>query len=188
VAFLDGVWEVFAPVTGWVAHVEDEGILAVWTGSTWAGINQNMPMVGINASADTTNRLSLSSPASLFNHAGDDHQVKINKAAPGDTASLLFQSNWSGRAEFGLAGEDNFSVKVSADGSAWATAISVDAASGLVATPAGLMFTPVLTASLPTAAAGLEGMVRYVSDISGGGQLAYCDGTDWLNVSDGTPV
>ena len=35
--------------------------------------------VGINASADATNRLSMNSPASLFNHAGNGHQVKVQE-------------------------------------------------------------------------------------------------------------
>ncbi|MCL4674606.1 MAG: DUF2793 domain-containing protein, partial [Pararhodobacter sp.] len=66
--------------------------------------------------------------ASLFSHAGAGHQIKINKAAAGDTASVVFQTGYSGRAEFGTAGSDNFSVKVSPDGAAWSTALSIDAA------------------------------------------------------------
>ena len=64
--------------------------------------------IGVNASADATNRLALSSSASLFNHAGNGHQIKVNKVAAGDTNSLLFQTNWSGRAEMGCAGNDDF--------------------------------------------------------------------------------
>ena len=73
-------------------------------------------MIGINATADATNRLAVKSAATLFDNAGAGHQHKINKAAAGDTASLLFQAGSSGRAEMGLAGDDNFHVKVSADG------------------------------------------------------------------------
>lgn len=91
--------------------------------------------LGVNATADTTNRLAVASDASLFNHAGSDHRLKINKNAAGNTASLLFQSNWSGRAEFGLAGDDDFRVKVSADGAAWHDALAIDRASGGVVLP-----------------------------------------------------
>lgn len=56
--------------------------------------------------------------------------MKVNKAADTDTASLLFQTGWSGRAEMGLAGDDNFSVKVSADGSSWTTALELKRYSG----------------------------------------------------------
>lgn len=42
------------------------------------------------------------------------------------TGSVLFQTNWSGRAEFGLLGDGNFALKVSPDGGNWTTAISID--------------------------------------------------------------
>ena len=78
------------------------------------------------------------SPASLFDQESGDHRLKINKAAAVDTASLLFQSGYSGRAEFGLAGDDNWRVKVSPDGAAWVEALKVDAATGRVTLPAAL--------------------------------------------------
>ena len=74
-----------------------------------------------------TNRLAVSAPATLLTHAGNGHQLKLNKAASGDTASLLYQTNWSGRAEMGLTGDDHFRLKVSADGAAWTDALTVDA-------------------------------------------------------------
>lgn len=51
----------------------------------------------------------------LFTHAGDDHRLAINKAGAADTASVILQSGWSGRTELGLAGDDDFRLKVSAD-------------------------------------------------------------------------
>ena len=90
------------------------------------------PLVGVNATADTTNRLSVSSPAILFNHEGTDTQVKINKAATANTASLLFQNAFSGHAEFGLTGNNDFSIKVSANGTAFNTAMTVDQSTGNV--------------------------------------------------------
>jgi hypothetical protein len=71
----------------------------------------------------------------LFNHAGAGHQHKINKAAAGDTASLLFQTATSGRAEMGTAGDDDFHLKVSADGSTWKEAIVIDRSTGAVSMP-----------------------------------------------------
>ena len=68
----------------------------------------------------------------LLSHDGDDHRVKINKAAAGDTAALLYQSNWTGHAEIGLAGNTDLTVKVSGDGSSWTDALVVDAADGTV--------------------------------------------------------
>lgn len=82
------------------------------------------------ATADATNRFSLNAPASLFNHAGAGHQVKVNKASATDTGSFLFQTGFSGRAEFGLTGSDDFQIKVSPDGSVWNNALAIEAASG----------------------------------------------------------
>jgi len=134
-AFQDGGWAFHAPREGWTAWVADEDRLVAWDGGTWrfvdAGLNP-APLVGINATADTTNRLSLSAPASLFNHEGAGHQLKLNKAASGETASLLYQTGFSGRAEMGLAGDDHFHVKVSPDGSAWNEALVVDKGSARV--------------------------------------------------------
>jgi hypothetical protein len=91
-----------------------------------------VPLLGVNATADATNKLAIASAASLFNHAGAGHQHKINKNSAGDTASLLFQTGFSGRAEFGTAGDDDFHVKVSADGSAWTEAMVIDKDNGRV--------------------------------------------------------
>lgn len=55
--------------------------------------------LGVNATADATNRFALKSPASLFDNEGNGHQIKVNKNAATDTASVLYQTNYSGRAE-----------------------------------------------------------------------------------------
>ena len=94
-----------------------------------------VPLVGINDIADTTNRLAVSSPASLLSHEGDDHRLKINKAAAGDTASVVFQTDFVGHAEFGLAGDNDWHVKVSPDGTTWHEAIVVNRATGAVSLP-----------------------------------------------------
>lgn len=91
--------------------------------------------LGINATADSTNRLSINSAASLFNNVGNGHQIKINKAAAGDTASFLFQTGFSGRAEIGTTGDDDFRFKVSPDGSTFHDAIVIDRNNGRVAFP-----------------------------------------------------
>lgn len=125
-AFLqDGLWIFLQPRSGWRAWFAETARLNIYTDGAWAPYDPIgiPPFFGINATADEVNRLAVSSGASLFNHAGSGHQMKINKASAADTASLLFQSAWSGRAEFGLAGSDTFGIKVSPDGSAWTTAL-----------------------------------------------------------------
>ena len=137
---LGGGWIFLPPRAGWRLWVEDERKFLVFDGAAWmdvggAGDFSNVPRVGVNATADEVNRLSVASAASLFSHAGAGHQVKVNKNAAADTASLLFQTAWSGRAEMGLAGDDEFRLKVSADGAAWRDALLVNRASGAVSLP-----------------------------------------------------
>lgn len=135
-------WIFHAPHTGWTAWIENEGRLAVFDGAAWIDAApmaefQNLPQVGIATTADETNRLAVAGDATLLTHAGGGHQVKINKAAASDTASLLFQTGWSGRAEIGTAGTDDFAIKVSADGSTFRSALVADAATGRVRFPQG---------------------------------------------------
>ena len=160
-AYQDGSWQFFMPNMGWIAWIVDEKRLLGWDGKAWRPVSRlnPTPMVGINATADTTNRLSLNAPAALFNHAGRGHQLKINKAAKGDTASLLFQSNFSGRAEFGLPGEDDVKLKVSADGAQWHDAFVAEASSGRVAFPQHVGFGLPGTAK-PTHAIDTAGAIR----------------------------
>ncbi|MBJ3785814.1 DUF2793 domain-containing protein [Devosia sediminis] len=140
-AWQDGAWSFFDPAEGWQVFDRASDTLRVFSGSAWtvvAALGAGLPQLGINASADSTNRLSVSSAATLLNHAGSGHQLKLNKAASGDTASLLYQSNWSGRAEMGLMGDTNWRIKVSADGAAWTDAVTIDAATATM-TVAGIV-------------------------------------------------
>lgn len=196
----NGVWQFFAPLEGWRADVTATAAQMRFDGSTWVAVTpdtSNLSVVGVNTSADATNRLAVSSDAVLLSHAGASHQLKVNKASAADTASLLFQDNWSGRAEMGLAGNDDFSVKTSLDGSAWNNTIVATGGGdvGIGKTPDakldvdGVMkLTPVLTANLPAAATIGAGGIAFVSDATGGAQLAYSDGTSWLKVADGSAL
>ena len=138
--FEDSGWSFLAPRIGWQCWVEDEAELHVWTGTEWRRASPlsslGAELWGVNATADTTTRLVVAAQASLFNHDGAGHQVKLNKAGAGDTASLLFQDGYSGRAEIGLAGDDDLHVKVSPDGSSWTEALVIDRTSGAVSLPA----------------------------------------------------
>ena len=128
--YQDGSWLFATPRHGYLAWFKDAAAIKVFGASGW--VRPDLPetltptRLGIGATPDETNRLSVMSPATLLNNAGAGHQLKINKSTAGDTASLLFQSGWSGRAEMGLAGNDQFSVKLSADGATWYTGLVVD--------------------------------------------------------------
>lgn len=141
-AWRNGGWLFVTPKTGWRAYDKTTQKIYVYSALAWVAPPseipdlQNLDGVGINASADTTNRLSVSAAATLLNHEGAGHQVKVNKASATETASLLYQTDWSGRAEMGLAGNDDFSIKVSNDGATFIEALRVDASTGVVAMPA----------------------------------------------------
>lgn len=149
-AWQGDAWVFYTPAEGWVAWVRDEDSLLAWDGSNWVvagggggggGSVNPVAMVGVNTTADTTNRLSVKSNAVLFSHddvtpgTGDQRTI-VNKSAAGKTASHLFQTGFSGRAEFGLTGDDDFHVKVSSNGSTWFEAMVVDRSTGKVRFPA----------------------------------------------------
>ena len=133
-AFQDGSWAFFTPQEGWLAFIADENLLLVWREGDWhdvvAPALNPAGMIGINATADTVNRLAVSSAASMFGHAGAGHQLKLNKAGTGETASCLFQSDYSGRAEIGLVGSDDLTFKLSPDGASFASSLTLKSDTG----------------------------------------------------------
>lgn len=159
---MDGAWRFLVPQEGWTLWVDDEDALLSFNGTNWNGAGtpsemQNLNLLGVNATADTTNKLAISSAASLFNHAGAGHQIKLNKNAAGDTVSLLYQTGFSGRAEIGLSGDDNLHVKVSADGSTFHEVFVAAAADGGLTVKKPLRIEPV--AGDP--ASPLDGQIWY---------------------------
>jgi Protein of unknown function (DUF2793) len=143
-AYQDGAWMFYAPRAGWLAWVGDEAQVIVFDGSVWqdgiGGANASVDTLGVNTTADATNRLSVKSDAVLFSHddvtpGSGSVQHKLNKNVATDTASMVFQTGFSGRAEFGLTGDDDFHVKVSNDGTSWSEALIVDRTTGAVAFP-----------------------------------------------------
>lgn len=138
----DDDWTFVSPRAGWTAQVLSEAQPMVYTASSgWQPVSHgdlDVTRLGINTQADAINRLAVASPASLFSHEGAGHQVKLNKAAAADTGTLLFQTDWSGRAEVGTAGSDDFVIKVSPDGAGWKNALSIDSATALATFPEGL--------------------------------------------------
>jgi hypothetical protein len=138
-AYQDGAWAFYEPLEGFIAWVADENAAVVWDGSAWTALTTggagSFSTVGVNATADATNKLSVAAAATLLNHAGAGHQLKLNKASASDTASMLYQDAFSGRAELGLTGDDDFHFKVSADGSTGKEAIVIDRSTGVTTFP-----------------------------------------------------
>jgi Major tropism determinant N-terminal domain len=104
--------------------------------------------LGIGTGIDPGNPLSVTANNVLFNELPSgsggtgDIRIKLNKASAANTASFLFQDAFAGRAEIGIAGDDNFHFKISADGSAWRDALSIAAATGAVSAGFGFVGSP----------------------------------------------
>jgi hypothetical protein len=174
-AFQDGLWRFFVPQKGWHAYVESEGSVIVFDGTNWSDIGfffhslQNLAQLGLGTIADTTNVLAAKLNSALFTAkavseggTGDMRQT-LNKSSASNTVSQVYQDNYSGRAEVGLTGDDDFHFKVSPDGSTWYSAIVIDRTTGKPSFPSGLVLpTAALTAlitSLPTSLPSTPGQL-----------------------------
>lgn len=200
-AWQDGAWAFYPPASGWIAWVADGPALLAWDGTEWISAISGEAKLGsasINgASADNYNRLAINAPATLLNHDGNGHQLIVNKSGGTDTAAILFQTGFSGRAEFGLSGDDNWHVKVSADGISWKEALNVMSETGDVAlgtengrvSLAGLLqLSSYSVAALPDATLSGPGTMVYVNDDSEGAVVAFSDGNAWRRMTDRSAI
>ena len=183
-SYVDGAWDFDTPEDGWLAFDVAAGVLLAHQASGWAavsGVPTTVDRLGINATADDTNRLAVKSEAVLFSgiDAADggsgDIRFVVNKEADGDTASLLFQSGWSGRAEVGLSGDTDFVFKVSPDGTTWIEAIRVDKDTGLPT----LLYD---NGASGLAATTLQDAIDEVAASGGGGGSASDNLAGWQNL------
>jgi hypothetical protein len=150
IAWFDaGAWRFIAPKAGFLAYDAGDGALLMHDGSAWRDLEELIAFpeiydqLGIGTAPDAQNPFAAKLNAALFaaRETGEggsgDLRLVLNKEEAGNTGGFLFQRGWSARAEFGLLGDDDFTLKVSPDGSAWQDAFSVDAATGTVSFPRG---------------------------------------------------
>lgn len=147
---IDGGWRFYVPVKGLVAYVADEQTIIVFTASGWVSLVsalafQNLSKLGILTAADTTNRLAVKSDAVLLSHddvtpGTGDLRVTLNKSAAGKDAGFIFQDGFSTRALFGLLGDDDFTIKVSPNGSTFYTGLVIDRSTGQFKLPVAPKF------------------------------------------------
>ncbi|WP_230531852.1 DUF2793 domain-containing protein [Microvirga roseola] len=151
ITFFDlGLWRFLAPRPGWRAYMEAEDRIVVFDGAQWRDLGHyshdidNLDRLGIGTSADDLNRFAAklnSAPfAALATEEGGTGELRfvLNKAASTNVLSQLYQRGYSGRAETGLIGSDNFGIRVSSDGSLWRDAMLVDSETGVVSFPSGV--------------------------------------------------
>jgi len=147
-SFTGGVAEVTVDTDKKTVVVHDGATAGGSPLATAAGPNDNMSRLGVNTTSDATNKLAVRSNAALLTalYAAEggngDMQVKVNREATADTGSFLFQKAFSGRAEIGNIASDDFSFKVSPDGSTFYESIKIVGSSGLVELPIGKLKFP----------------------------------------------
>jgi len=149
-----GRWRFFIPRAGWRVYVETEDRIIVFDGSQWkdlghyAQVLEHVERLGIGTAPDDMNRLSTKLNSALFSAltaeegGTGDLRFVLNKGETNNVLSQLYQRGFSGRAETGLIGNDDFSVRVSPDGSQWRDALMVDRNTGIASFPSGLVNVP----------------------------------------------
>jgi hypothetical protein len=145
----DNAWRFLTPQSGWRLWIEAETRLLVFDGAAWQDFAalalSGLDSLGINTEASPDNRLTVRSNAALLHaiEAADggtgDARLQLSKETAADTASVVFSENFSGRAEFGLNGSSDFSLKVSGDGSGWSEALVIDRTNGKARFPNGII-------------------------------------------------
>ena len=180
-AWQDGAWSFFPPAPGRLAFDLGQMLPLVWTGAAWASLfgliaRLGVAALGVGTAPDSGNPLSATLNSALFNALASasggtgDVRLKLNKPSAANTASFLFQDNFAGRAEIGLAGDDDFHFKVSPDGTAFRDGLVIRSATGAVALSAALGLAAVKAAALP--AAGVPGALVFVGDGRKAGEAA----------------
>jgi hypothetical protein len=142
-SFVGGNWTFTSARAGWMAYCLAERTLLVFSGTDWqAAVAAPAPSTsasqfGVNTTADSANRFAVKADAVLF--ANDDvtpgtgdMRLKLNRAAPGNASSLVLQTGWSGRVEFGQIGDDRVRLKVSANGNTWSEAFTIEPSNGAI--------------------------------------------------------
>ena len=148
-AFDDGAWRFLQPRAGWIAHVAAENVLLLHDGTAWRALETalhrlaDLDGLGVGTAPDATNRLAVRSDAVLLSarevgEGGGSLRLVMNRTAPAGTASQLYQTAWSARAETGLTGDDRWRLRVTPDGTRWRDAVVADPQTGAVAFPGGV--------------------------------------------------
>lgn len=139
-----GVWEAVTFPEGAIVYIQSESVFLLRTASGWTAFEDaiktlaNLGRLGVGTTADAYNVLAMKGPAALLSGktvaegGSGDISLSLNKEADGNTAQILLQKGYGGRATFGLLADNNLTLKVSPNGSTWRTAFTVNRCSGRV--------------------------------------------------------
>jgi hypothetical protein len=149
IAAYDAGWTFISPAEGWLAWDGAAQELVVFADANWAAVTagssdlQNIALLGVGTEADETNPFCGKVNNALWTarETGEggtgDLRYVLNKETSANVLSILMQSAYGGRAEFGLVGDEDLLFKVSADGSVWREAIRIDRTTGRPKFPQG---------------------------------------------------
>lgn len=134
VAWQDGAWAFFAPLSGWLAYVADTDTLLVFDGSNWTSVTtqtDNLGGLGVNTASDAYNKVSVKSDSVLISHddvtpGSGDARMTLNKAASGNSSVLQLQTGYAGKAELGLIGNDAFAIRYNLPVLGWQSLVHFD--------------------------------------------------------------
>lgn len=132
--FDDTAWVFMQPLDGWTCYLQNTDQLYRYL-SGWAPVPhpETLDELGINGKADAYNRFLVQSEGVVFTNVGAHQRTTFNKNSPADDAALSFQTNFIPRALTGLLGSDDYSIKVTSDGTNYFNGASFESTSGAVA-------------------------------------------------------
>ena len=88
--------------------------------------------LAVGTALDPNNPLVVKAATALFDNTGGSVAITIDKATAASSASHLYQTGYSGRAQAGLLGSDRYRISVSAAGASFTQALDIDPATGHV--------------------------------------------------------
>ena len=103
----DGAWVFLVPKTGWRLWSGADASIFIFDGGVWQPLApppNDVSLLGVNTTASTPNLLSVKSNAALLaaiataDGGSGDARLQISKEAAGNTASVFFSDDYSGRA------------------------------------------------------------------------------------------
>ena len=102
-------WSFLQPKPGWRCYDRAKPALHVFDEINWVLLSDPKPdYLAINTPVDPNSRLSARSDSVLLDGESGSIRLSINRAAPENVGSILFQTQYVGGIEIGLNGASGF--------------------------------------------------------------------------------